>query len=424
MIDVSGSGSGTGLEDDPVLRPPPPAAGRTAQEAVRRSERAQAPELSYVVATVGVPDHLAGCLESIYRDAAETGVPAELLVVLQHPAAVSRNPARKAGNRADGPAALRALARQLTSDRSPASDRPTALQRAPRILELPRPAGFARAMNAGIAASRGRWIALVNDDAVLAAGWTRTLLTALSECAGGGPKIDAGSPRGTRRSTLRSRVAAVQGLNLLPAGGGEEARIDGAGLTWNNRRQAVQVDRGKPAPPPGGIPGPVYGVSATAAIYRRDALIAVSPAGGPLRPFDERLDSYYEDVELADRLRRASYEALLVPAARIEHAGALSSRGRRAARRRVRRIYCNRLLVLARQSGRSFWLLLPGLLLRDAVDLLARRQNEVLPGDSLRPGAVDLLFAWGRAAWLLPHFAKFGRAQLIWRPRNSGKNPP
>ena len=109
-----------------------------------------------------------------------------------------------------------------------------------------------------------------------------------------------------------------------------------------------------PAPPPGGAPRPVYGVSATAAIYRRDALVAVSPAGRPLRPFNERLESYYEDVELADRLRRASYEAVLAPAARIEHAGALSSRGRRAARRRVRRIYCNRLLVLAARLGREF----------------------------------------------------------------------
>ena len=395
---------------------------------------ARAPALSYVVPTVGVPDHVAGCLESIYRDAAATGAPAELLVVWQYPAATSRDLSRETAVAA-GPAALKALARQF------ASDHPNAFERSPRIVQLPRPAGFARAANAGIAASLGRWIALVNDDAVLATGWTRALLEALGACAGADPKPSPDSP-----------VAAAQGLNLFPAGDGkelglrprassseagrrpaypaggpglrqvaappylDEARIDGAGLAWNRRWQAIQVDRGKSAPPAGGAPRPIYGVSATAAIYRREALVAVSPAGGALRPFNERLDSYYEDVELADRLRRASYEAVLAPAARIEHAGALSSRGRRAARRRVRRIYCNRLLVLAKRLGRSFWLLLPGLLIRDAVDLFRGGKSEALPGDPRRPGATDLLFAWGRAVRLLPRFAGFGRGQETWNP--------
>jgi len=370
---------------------------------------AQAPALSYVVPTVGVPEHVAGCLESIYRDAAETGAPAELIVVWQHPVANSRVLAQETGKpvgsgTADqvdrspptgGPAALRELARQF------ASDHPNAFERSPRIAQLPRPAGFARAANAGIAVSRGRLIALVNDDAVLATGWTRTLLAALGACDGADPRISADSP-----------LAAAQGLNLLPAGDGkDEARIDGAGLAWNRRWQAIQIDRGKSAPPAGGAPRPIYGVSATAAIYRREALVAVSPGGGALRPFNERLDSYYEDVELADRLRRASYEAVLAPAARIAHAGALSSRGRRDARRRVRRIYCNRLLVLAKRLGRSFWLLLPGLLIRDAADLFRGGDREALPGDSRRPGATDLLFAWGRAVRLLPRFAGFGRGQ-------------
>ena len=365
----------------------------------------QAPALSYVVPTVGVPKHVAGCLESIYRDASETGAPAELIVVWQHPAATARDLARDREERTGGPAALRVLAGQL------AADHPAAFQRAPRIVQLPRPAGFARAANAGIAASEGLWIALVNDDAVLATGWTRALLEALGACAGADPKP---SPN--------SRIAAAQGINLLPASDSGEVLVDGAGLAWNRRWQAVQVDRGESAPPPGGAPRPVYGVSATAAIYRRGALVAVSPAGGPLRPFNERLDSYYEDVELADRLRRASYAAVLAPAARIEHAGALSSRGRRAARRRVRRIYCNRLLVLAARLGRSFWPRLPGLLFRDAVEMLRGRKGETLPGDPRRPRPVDLLFAWCRAVRLLPRFAAFGSALSRPAPGNNDES--
>lgn len=360
---------------------------------------ARAPALSYVVPTVGVPSHLTRCLESIYRDAPETAAPAELIVVWQHPAATAGDPARRTESLTEGPAVLRALARRL------ASDHPAAFRRPPRIVQLPRPAGFARAANAGIAASLGRWIALVNDDAVLATGWTRTLMEALG--AGAGARL---------KPSPNSRAAAAQGINLLPAGDADEARIDGAGLAWNERWQAVQVDRGESAPPPGGSPRQVYGASATATIYRRDALVAVSPAGGPLRPFNERLDSYYEDVELADRLRRASYGAVLAPAARTEHAGALSSRGRRAARQRVRRIYCNRLLVLAARFGRRFWLGLPGFLFRDAVDLFRSRKGEPLPSDPQPPSPVDLLFAWCRAVRLLPSFASFGRAQSTWTP--------
>ena len=368
---------------------------------------AQAPALSYVVPTVGVPKHVAGCLESIYRDASETAAPAELIVVWQHPGASARDLARDREERTGGPAALRVLAGQL------AADHPAAFRRSPRIVQLPRPAGFARAANAGIAASQGLWIALVNDDAVLAPGWTRALLESLGACAGADPKPSADS-----------QVAAAQGINLLPASDSGEVLVDGAGLAWNRRWQAVQVDRGESAPPPGGVPRPVYGVSATAAIYRRDALVAVSPPGGPLRPFNERLDSYYEDVELADRLRRASYEAVLAPAARIEHAGALSSRGRRAARRRVRRIYCNRLLVLAARRGRSFWPRLPGLLFRDAVDMLRTRKGEPLPGDPRRPRPVDLLFAWCRAVRLLPRFAAFGRGQSTWTAESDDGTGP
>ncbi|MCY3971918.1 MAG: hypothetical protein OXG74_18465, partial [Acidobacteria bacterium] len=325
---------------------------------------------------MGGPPHLAECLESIYCDASETAVPAELIVVWQQPAAPAPSAVNDGDELAVGPAPFRDLVGRL------ATDHPAAFRRAPRIVQLSRPAGFARAANAGIGASRGLWIALVNDDAVLETGWTKALLEALGASVAADPK-----------GSFHHRAAAAQGINLLPSDSSDEVRIDGAGLAWNSRWQAVQVDRGASAPPPGGAPTPVYGVSATATLYRRDALAAVSPGSGQLRPFNERLDSYYEDVELADRLRRASYSAVLVPAARSEHAGALSSRGRRAARRRVRRIYCNRLLVLAARLGRSFWLRLPLFLLRDAVDLFRGRKGEG-PGDPRRPGPLDLLFAW------------------------------
>ena len=371
---------------------------------------AATPSLSYVVPTIGVPTHLAKCLESIYRDGGRVDSPPELVVVWQAPLAGDAENSEDG----EGAAALKELCRRL------AEARPGAIDGAPRIVELPRPAGFARAVNDGIAVSTGDWVALVNDDVVLEAGWARRLLEAV---AGG------------------SGVAAVQGVNVVA--GGEEgdddrdgARIDGAGLEWNRRWQAVQLGRGEPASGAGLTAGPspgrlrrrpagtpahpvcdlqhesvleVYGVSATAAIYRRATLAEVSGGGDPLRPFEERLDSYYEDVELADRLRGAGYGALLVPAARAVHAGALSSRSPRAARRRTRRVYANRLLVLARRLGRGFWPRLPGVLGRDVVDVLRRPKTAPMPGDLKPPGVVDLVCAWGRAVRLLPGFVHFGR---------------
>ncbi len=362
---------------------------------------AATPSLSYVVPTIGVPEHLAKCLASIYRDGEGLDGPSELVIVCQAPV----------NEDAGGTAALRELCRRL------ASARPGAIEGPPRIVELPRAAGFARAINDGIAISGGDWLALVNDDVVLEAGWARRLLEAAGDS---------------------SRVAAAQGINLTASSedDGEDARVDGAGLAWNRRWQAVQPGRGdtveewaahgssagltagassgrlRPQPartPAHPVCNEVYGVSATAAIYRRSALVDVNVAGNVLRPFQERLDSYYEDVELADRLRGAGYRALLVPAARAVHAGALSSRSRRAAQRRTRRVYANRLLVLARRLGRGFWPRLPVLLGRDVVDALRRPRTAPMPGDLEPPGIVDLARAWGRAARLLPWFAHFGR---------------
>ncbi len=441
-----------------VSTPPSAAAGHR----TRAPSGGAAPSLSYVIPTIGVPEHLEKCLASIYRDGERLDVPAELVVVWQAPSAGDAEGAGDAADAVDagdggnaggagGSAALRELCGRL------AAARPGAIAGAPRIVELPRPAGFARAANDGIAVSSGDWIALVNDDVVLEAGWARRLLGA----AGG----DSG-------------VAAAQGINVMAGGegdgesdgdgggdgGGEEERVDGAGLAWNQRLQAVQLGRGEPVeawaaeaahwvrrrvirapddgrtdrdargagprhtgsrrPPPeaaskraGRQAGSAlsYGVSATAAIYRRDALVEVSAAGDALRPFEERLDSYYEDVELADRLHAAGYGALVVPAARAEHAGALSSRSPQAARRRTRRVYANRLLVLARLLGRGFWLSLPVLLARDVVDALRRPKTAPMPGDLEPPGIVDLVCAWARAARLLPRFAHLGRGRRTLR---------
>lgn len=237
-----------------------------------------------------------------------------------------------------------------------AADLPDGL--ADRVLRLGRNLGFAAGTNLGIAESERELVATINDDAIVEPGWTSRLIEALDR---------------------HPRVAAAQGVNLRMDSPG---LADGCGIAWNRWLQAVQIGHGEPAPPSTEAPREVFGVSATAAIYRREALIAAGL-------FDSRLISYYEDVDLAVRLRAAGWSALVVPAARARHAG--STTGAEMSRERWRLIYGNRWLVAARTFGRSFWLRLPAGMIRDSVDLL----RALVSGDLAR--AAGIAGGWSRA---------------------------
>jgi GT2 family glycosyltransferase len=262
-----------------------------------------------------------------------------------------------------------------------------------RRLRVPRPLGFAAAVNLGIAVAEGPWVAVVNDDAVVAPGWLGALLAAL-----------AGEPR----------AASAQGLNLLI---GDPSRVDGRGLAWNRWLQAVQLGHGEPAPAASaasaGPPYEVFGVSATAALYRRAAIVAVagapqgpSPASGAAPPpevFDSRLGTYYEDADLAGRLRAAGHTALFVPAATVRHAGGLTTG---AGIGRWRQVYGNRYLVAGRLLGRSFWRSLPRMAVRDLLDLV----RAAGAGDLHRTAGIAA--GWARAARRLPGFLRGGEPVL------------
>ncbi|HEX5715927.1 MAG TPA: glycosyltransferase [Thermoanaerobaculia bacterium] len=194
-----------------------------------------------------------------------------------------------------------------------------------RVIRPGKNLGFAAGTNLGIAESSREYVATVNDDALVEPGWTASLVEALD-----------------RHPT----VAAAQGINLSMDG-----LVDGCGIEWNRWGQAVQAGHGKPAPALS-APREIWGVSATAAIYRRAAL------GN--EPFDPRLISYYEDVDLAGRLQAEGWSALLVPAARARHAG--SATGGTMSRERWRLVYGNRWLVA---RGQPFW----RMAVRDLLDL-------------------------------------------------------
>ncbi len=207
------------------------------------------------------------------------------------------------------------------------------------LVSLPQPVGFAAATNAGIRAAI-EWgapqaIALVNDDLLLDPGWLVELARALGE---------------------RPRAGAVQGVNLDLE---DPTRADGWGLAWNRSYQAVQLGHGEPALPAERPPFEIFGVSATAALYRSAAL----PASGP---FDETLESYYEDAALAVELRAAGWESWCVPSARARHAGQATSGRDSVARHRL--VTRNRWLVAAELLGRTLDESVPVLLERDLRD--------------------------------------------------------
>ncbi len=185
------------------------------------------------------------------------------------------------------------------------------------VLPLGANRGFAPASNAGAADARLKalpFLSFVNNDAVLEPGYLAACVAVLE-----------GDPG----------LSAVQGA-ILDADG---SRVDGLGIGWNFRSEAVQLAHGGAPPPPDASPFPVAGVSGTAPVFRRAAF---ERAGG----FAGSFFAWYEDADLSLRLIRAGGRFACVPAARARHAG--SATGRRTPELKWRLLLGNRARTLRR----------------------------------------------------------------------------
>ncbi len=138
------------------------------------------------------------------------------------------------------------------------------------------------------------YVAFVNNDAVLEPGYLAACVAAL--------EADPG-------------LSAVQGV-VLDAGG---RLVDGLGIGWNRRREAVQLGHGAPPPSAGRAAFPVAGVSGTAPVFRRTDF---ERAGG----FAGSFFAWYEDADLSLRLLRAGGRFACVPSARARHVGSATGR--------------------------------------------------------------------------------------------------
>jgi len=148
--------------------------------------------------------------------------------------------------------------------------------------------GFAGGNNEAWKLTTAPYVALVNNDVVLDPDWLATV-----------------------REAMTDGVAAVQTMFR-----GEEAA--GIDISDGTIRQSLE---------------PAWGVSATAALYRREAVGE--------RPFDPRFFAYYEDVELCARLHEGGWRTVVLPVVKASHRGSASASilGKDAQRLRTRNRY-------------------------------------------------------------------------------------
>jgi GT2 family glycosyltransferase len=163
--------------------------------------------------------------------------------------------------------------------------------------------GFAGGANAAYRCTSAPYVALVNNDVVLDRDWLAYVRDALDR---------------------DEQLAAVQTIIRRPDG-----MIDGAGIDISDGTFR-QIGHGKPVGSPLAV---AWGVSATAAVYRRAAL--------GRQVFDERFFAYYEDVELCARLREGGWRTAVLPVVKATHRGSSSAAilGGEALRLRTRNRY-------------------------------------------------------------------------------------
>jgi GT2 family glycosyltransferase len=199
--------------------------------------------------------------------------------------------------------------------------------------------GFAGAVNSGVRASQGSWIAVLNNDTEVSPAW-------IAECV-------AALTRHPDAAFLACRILDYRLRNRLYSAGDCFLR---AGIGYRRGmdlpdREEYRQER------------EVFAACGCAALYRKSVL-------EDLHGFDERFFAYLEDVDLSLRLQAAGHRGYYVPGAEVYHYGAATSGGEfssLAVRLRTR----NALLLLIKDLPAAvLWRSLPMVLLAQIFWLL------------------------------------------------------
>ncbi|MBF6621059.1 MAG: glycosyltransferase family 2 protein [Patulibacter sp.] len=251
-----------------------------------------------------------------------------------------------------------------------------------RRLRLSRRRGYAAAMNAGLAACGGDWVLLCNADCVLDDGFVEALRPHLFS-----PTLGSVVPR------------------LLHSDGMDPAHrtheLDAAGVTVDHRRRPTLIGSGSSADRFSRT-GPVFGGDGACVLYRRACL---EDCAFGLEVFDEDMDLWATDVDLAWRARLFGWESRYEPRAvawhrRFSHPTRTETSDR--AHRRLR--FRNRLLMVAKNQTRGELVRgLPWMLAHETIALMTALTREPL----LLRAYLDAFRAWPgarrRRRWVQAH---------------------
>ncbi|MFI4992225.1 MAG: glycosyltransferase family 2 protein [Solirubrobacterales bacterium] len=185
-----------------------------------------------------------------------------------------------------------------------------------RLIESGSNVGFAGGVKRGVAVARGKWVALVNDDARIERDALARLLAA-----------------GERDERIGSIAAQVR-FHSNPA------LINSAGIEVDSLGIATERLSGRPSTEAQHA-CEVFGASGCFALYRAAMF---NTLGG----LDERFFAYLEDVDLAWRARAAGWIAVYEPSAVAHHHGSASSG--EGSQRKYFLVGRNRVRLLARNA--------------------------------------------------------------------------
>ena len=156
-----------------------------------------------------------------------------------------------------------------------------------RFIRLESNHGFAGGYNRGIEAARGKYIAIINNDAVASPQWVGALVE------------------------VAEKDRETGAIASIIIDGNKPDVLDSCGVGMALDGMSRQLMRGQ-APPALKAPKEVLVPSGCACLFRADALKAVGL-------FDESFFAYCEDTDLGLRLRWAGFKTVVAPDAQVTH---------------------------------------------------------------------------------------------------------
>jgi GT2 family glycosyltransferase len=196
-----------------------------------------------------------------------------------------------------------------------------------RLVRIDQRVSYAAAINAGLRECRGEAVLLLNADCFAQPGLLAAMVRHL-----GDPGVGSVAPR-------LLRVTGAGGLPLA---------VDAAGMFIDRRRKNGLVGFGA-ALEEFRVCGEAFGADGAAALYRRQVAEECALAGGEV--FDEDMELWASDADLAWRARLLGWRCVYEPRAEAHHVRSYSPANRRQMPAWGRRLqFRNRLLMIVKNE--------------------------------------------------------------------------